>query len=201
MARLTDRQEKFVQELVKYKSQREAYRIAYPKCKSSDKTVDEMASRLFNSAKVYARYNKLHDRLIKETEDECIMTAKEVLKELEHMAKDDVKNYLSFRTEKTVVGNDGDGNPIAAYDTIVDLKNSDEIDTRNISEISKGRDGQFKFKLYGKDKALELLGKHHGIFIEKVEISKATNETIEEIEKYVNANDSGTEKIHRPPIE
>jgi phage terminase small subunit len=52
---LTLKEEKYVQELVKGKSQREAYRAAYPNSKKwPDKTVDERACKLFNQYKVNA---------------------------------------------------------------------------------------------------------------------------------------------------
>lgn len=148
---LTDKQEKFVQELIKGKSQREAYKLSYNASKMNDNTIDRKASELFCSGVVTARYNELHDRLVKEAEDETIITAKEILTELKHIAFDDIRNYLSF------YGNSEDG-------IIVDLKDSDTIDTRNISEVSIGKDGQFKFKLYQKDNALVQLGRHLGLF-------------------------------------
>ena len=57
---LTLKQERFVQELIKGKSQREAYRIAYPKSNNwKDDTVDQVACRLFKNVKVHARYDEL----------------------------------------------------------------------------------------------------------------------------------------------
>ena len=61
---LTTRQERFVQELIKGKSQRQAYKIAYPNStKWKDKTVDENASRLFHNSKVAARYEDLQKKI------------------------------------------------------------------------------------------------------------------------------------------
>lgn len=148
---LTDKQEKFVQELIKGKSQREAYKLSYNTKKMTDKSIDELASRTFANIKVMSRYNEIHDRLVKEAEDETIITAKEILTELKHIAFDDIRNYLSFQGNKE-------------GDIIVNLKNSETIDTRNISEISINKDGQFKFKLYQKDNALVQLGRHLGLF-------------------------------------
>lgn len=166
---LTDKQEKFVQELVKGKSQREAYKLAYNTSKMSDAVIDVKASELLKNGKVSVRYNELHGRLVKEAEDECIVSAKWVLKELVSIANDDIKNYLSFRTEKYIEGKDEDGKSIYGYRTVVDLKDSDTIDTKNISEISIGKDGQFKFKTYCRDNALIQLGKHLKLFTDKIE--------------------------------
>lgn len=151
MQKLTNKQEKFVQELIKGKSQREAYKLVYNASKMSNETIDVKASVLFNSGKVAERYNEIHSRLVKEAEDECIITAKEILKELKHTAFDNIGNYISFKTDE--------GGQINLY-----IKDSSTIDTRNISEITLGKDGQFKFKLYSKHDALVQLGKHLGMF-------------------------------------
>lgn len=158
---LVDKQEKFVQELIKGKSQREAYRTAYPSCKASDKTVDEMASKLFNSHKVYTRFEELHNKVVARAEEQAVMSAVEVLKEIESIAKDDIKNYLDFRTEKVLVGHE-DGEPIFDYRTIVDLKDSRDINTKNVSEVSIGANGTFKFKMYSRDSALYKLAELQG---------------------------------------
>lgn len=69
---LNMRQEKFIQNIIKGMSQRQAYKDVY-KSKYSDKAIDEHASTLFNSAKVQERYKEL----LKELEDKAIMSAKE----------------------------------------------------------------------------------------------------------------------------
>lgn len=72
---LTANQEKFCQGIIEGKSQAEAYRQAYPKQRSSDKTVWEAASRLMANSKVNARIKELRDELAKPS----IMTAQERL--------------------------------------------------------------------------------------------------------------------------
>lgn len=57
---LTDKQELYIQNLIKGLSQRQAYREAYPKSKNwKDATVDSRASKLFKSYKVFTRYQEL----------------------------------------------------------------------------------------------------------------------------------------------
>lgn len=100
MANLTDKQEKFVQELLVGKSQREAYRSAYPKSKKwADSAVDTTASQLLKIPKVLQRYNELHGRLIKEAEDDCIVTAKDVLRQLTSIAMTDTNEIVELRRE------------------------------------------------------------------------------------------------------
>lgn len=57
---LTAKQEKFVQELIKGKSQREAYRAAYNCKKLKPAGIDSKASVLFKQVKVRARYEELN---------------------------------------------------------------------------------------------------------------------------------------------
>ena len=180
MSKLTDSQEKFVQELIKGKSQREAYRIAYPNCKATDKTVDEKASRLLTKDKVRTRYDEIHDRLIQEAEDDCIVSAKEVLAELKRIGFADIKDFLSFRTAKTVVGQDKEtGEPIIDFSPIIDMIDSDKVDGRVIQEVSISARGTFSFKLHDKMSALEKLGKHLGLFADKIEVNGNINNPFE----------------------
>ncbi|HMM30357.1 MAG TPA: terminase small subunit, partial [Clostridia bacterium] len=162
MTGLTTKQERFVQELIKGKSQREAYRLSYNAKNMSDATVDVKASELFKNGKVAVRYDELRGKVIKRAEEESVMSAVEVLKEIESIAKDNISNYLDFRTEKVMTGEDEGGNPLFDYRTIVDLKDSRTINTKNVSEVSIGTNGSFKFKTYCRDTALyklaELLG-------------------------------------------
>ncbi|HWS31044.1 MAG TPA: terminase small subunit [Clostridia bacterium] len=158
----TPKQEKFIAELLKGKSQREAYKAAYNAKNMSDTTIDVKASVLFKSGKVAARYAELHGKVLKRAEEKAVMNAVDVLREIESIAKDNISNYLDFRTEKVAVGVNLDGTPICEHKTIVDLKDSRTINTKNVSEVSLGTNGSFKFKTYCRDTALyklaDLLG-------------------------------------------
>lgn len=72
---LTVKQEKFIQNIIKGMSQREAYKNAY-NAKYKDKAIDEKACVLFNSEKVQKRYEELMTQL----EDKAIMSAKDRMK-------------------------------------------------------------------------------------------------------------------------
>jgi len=76
-----------------------------------------------------------------------------IIDELKSIAFDDVGKYLNYRTVKTQVGTDKEGNPIIGYKQVIDMIDSDLIDTKNIKEISNTTQG-FKIKLYERDKAL-----------------------------------------------
>lgn len=96
MQKLTDKQERFIQELLKGKTQREAYRIAYPKSKKwKEKNVDSQASKLFKTPKVFTRYNELKSDIGKEHKEKLLFTKEEAtnkLKWLADMAEEDLKS-------------------------------------------------------------------------------------------------------------
>lgn len=83
--KITARQEKFVQNIIRGMSQREAYKKSFNPKNASDKTIDEMACRLFNTDKIQARYNELLQKM----EDKTIMSAEERLKFLTQVVNDE----------------------------------------------------------------------------------------------------------------
>lgn len=88
---LTPKQEKFVQELVKGKSQRQAYKAAYDASKMKDSTIDRRASELFGNSEVKARYNEL----IQTGSKKALWTRERAINELVEMLDDSKydKNY------------------------------------------------------------------------------------------------------------
>ena len=173
---LTIKQEKFVQELIKGKSQRQAYKAAYNAKNMADSTIDSHASRLLKKDKVRARYDELRGKVIKRTEKKAIATAEKVIEEIADIAFDDIKNYLEFKTVQTVVDSDDDGKPIIGYQTVVEIKDSKDVEGKNISEISVSANGTLKVKTYARDKALYKLAEIMGLD----EISKAKQKLAED---------------------
>lgn len=164
---LTVKQEKFAQGLFSGLSQREAYKQAYDCENTTDKSVDELACRLAGDIKVSSRIRELEDEL----KYRNMATVERVLSEYAKIGFADIKDFVEFRTEKTIVDHDDEGNPICNYKQIVDAKPSDEVDGSLINEVSIGKDGTFKFKLHDKKGALDMIGKHLGMFTDKLEIN------------------------------
>lgn len=79
---LNVQQERFIQNIVKGMSQREAYKEAY-NATYDNNAIDVNASKLFNEAKVQLRYKEL----LQELEDKSIMSAKERMKWLTDVVK------------------------------------------------------------------------------------------------------------------
>ena len=89
---LTPKQEKFVQNLIKGMSQREAYINSYNASKMKDATIDNKASILFKKGEIRARYGEL----VKGLEDTAIMNAQERMKWLTKVVKGDVKEKYTY---------------------------------------------------------------------------------------------------------
>lgn len=113
---LTVKQEMFVQNLIKGTSQREAYKKAY-NAKYKDEVIDVRACELFNSSKIQVRYKELMDQL----EDKAIMSAKERMKWLSEVVKNEQKEtvYYQVNGKNTPIERTADLNTkIKAIDTL-----------------------------------------------------------------------------------
>jgi phage terminase small subunit len=166
--KLTVKQERFAQGLFAGLTQREAYKQAYDCQNMMDKHIDEEACILAANPKVSQRI----DQLTEELKYRNMATVEKVLAEYAKIGFADIKDYLEYKTAKTVVDYDVEtGNPIFDYRQIVDTIDSAQVDGSVIQEISISKDGTFKFKLHDKKGALDMIGKHLGMFTEKVELS------------------------------
>ena len=156
MAKLTRKQQLFVDEyLIDLNATQAAIRAGYSK-----KTAQEQASRLLSNVMVQAAISEAMQKREKRTE----ITQDRVLVELAKIGFASITDYLSYRTATRQVGNDNDGEPIYDWAMIVDATESGLVDGAPIQEVSVGKDGTFKFKLYSKLDALGKIGKHLGMF-------------------------------------
>lgn len=96
---LTAKQEKFIQNIVKGMSQREAYKDAYNADGMSDNAIDREASLLAKNPKVAQRHKELVDAIAKPT----IMTAQERLEYLTAIVKDVEKENRSVVVEGSIM--------------------------------------------------------------------------------------------------
>lgn len=132
---MTAKQEKYVQNLIQGMSQRQAYKDAYPNAvKWKDETVDSKASVLLNKGakgKVLARYKEL----LKKTEDNAIMNAKERRKWLTMQILND-DNSLSDRLKAMDILNKMDGE----YNEKIKITgeiNTNPFDSLSVEELKK----------------------------------------------------------------
>lgn len=87
---LTQKQEKFVQELIKGKSQREAYKAAYECEKWKDCNIDAQASRLFKNPKVRSRYQELNDKAVASTAKDATSMRAFIIETYEKIASGEI---------------------------------------------------------------------------------------------------------------
>ena len=132
---MTAKQEKYVQNLIQGMSQRQAYKDAYPNAaKWKDETVDSKASVLLNKGakgKVLARYKEL----LKKTEDNAIMNAKERRKWLTMQILNN-DNSLSDRLKAMDILNRMDGE----YNEKIKITgeiNTNPFDSLSVEELKK----------------------------------------------------------------
>ena len=185
--KLTEKQKLFCDEYLVDLNATRAYKAAYKTCKK-DETANVNGSKLLRNTKVKVYLEKR----IKDREKRTEITQDRVLNELAKIGFADIRNYLEYRTSKTVVGYE-EGEPLIDYAQIVEVIDSAHVDTSVIQEISISKDGTFKFKLYDKQKALTDIGKHLGMFTDKIEHSGSIDSnnpfqglTTEELKKLIS---------------
>lgn len=160
--KLTPKQMRFVDEwLIDFNGKQAAIRAGY-----SAKTAEATAARLLRNVKVQAEISRRQKDLQRRTE----VTQERVVTELARVAFADATDYAQVETR--MIEKD-DGTEVS-YQTVT-LKNTAELSPEQraaISGIKQGANG-IEVKLCDKIKALELLGRHIGMFNDKIEV-KAT---------------------------
>ena len=120
---LTPKQEKYVQNLVKGMSQREAYKNSYNANNMKDTTIDKKASELFQKGEIRGRY----DELVKRLEDTAIMDAQERMKWLTKVVKGDIKEKYTYWNDGEQYDGEREADlttKIKAIDTLNKMDNS-----------------------------------------------------------------------------
>nr|WP_269438141.1 terminase small subunit [Phosphitispora fastidiosa] len=159
---MNTKQQRFVDEyLIDHNATQAAIRAGYSK-----RTAGSIGEENLKKPEIKAAI----DAGLEELRQRNAVTVDRVLAEYSKIAFADIKDFLEFKTVKTLLDQDDDGNPIYGYKNVVEVKPSDQVDGSIINEVSISRDGTFRFKLGSKEKALDALAKHLGMFIEKSEI-------------------------------
>jgi phage terminase small subunit len=106
------------------------------------------------------------------------ITADRVLKELAKIGFSDIRKAVRWQSALVTGEDNPDGGDIAVVKTIVtnnvQMVASDEIDDETaaaIAEVSQNQGGGLKIKLHDKRAALVDIGKHLGMFRDKVEVT------------------------------
>lgn len=179
VAKLTDKQRRFCEEyIVDLNATQAAIRAEY-----SEKTAYSMGQRLLKKVEAQEYIKQLKEERAARTQIE----ADRVIYELSLIAFSNAADYAAVVDEETYVEVDGnwiklldeDGNPVMKR-TVKPVLTKDLTaeQKRALAVIKKGRDG-FEVKPYDKVRALELLGKHIGLFEEKVNVNGTINNPME----------------------
>lgn len=157
---MTDAQKRFCDEYLIDLNATRAYKVAYPNCKK-DETAKSAGSRLLTNVNVQ---NYISEKM-KEREKRTEVTQDMVIKELAKIA---FLNIRKLYTENGQLKNVADIDDDTAG-AISSLETLEEYDGYG-DERAKIGDIQ-KVKLLDKTKALELLGRHLGIFNDKLDVN------------------------------
>lgn len=172
MAKLTEKQKRFCDEyLIDLNATQAAIRAGY-----SDKTATEQGARLLTNVKVQEYIQERKADRVERTE----ITQDMVLRELAAIAFAKATDYAKVIERQAILTTesgaripmvDEDGNPIMFRDVQIELtENLTELQMRALAGIKHGKNG-IEVLMCNKEKALEMLGRHLGMFKDKVEIS------------------------------
>lgn len=147
------RHEAFAQGVAEGKSSRAAYMAAFSKCKK-DVAADASATKLLSRPEVRARI----DELISAAAEKAGVTIERVINELARIGFADIRQIVDWGPGGVTVKDSGTISVDAAA---------------AVAEVGKTAGGHLRIKLHDKVGALEKLGKHLGMFREKVEVAGA----------------------------
>lgn len=151
---LTAKQKIFADEYLIDLNATRAYKLAYPKVKN-DESAAAAGARLLRNVKVEQYIQKR----MKDREKRTEITQDMVLKELAKIGFADVTDFVTIE-DKGIL-------------RVVQVKTTDEMPVDKMGAIAGIKEGAngIEIKLNDKGKALELIGRHLGMFKDKLEVS------------------------------
>lgn len=157
---MTDAQKRFCDEYLIDLNATRAYKVAYSRCKK-DETASVNGSKLLRNTKVQEYISRKQKEIEKRTE----VTQDRVIKELAKIAFLDIRKlYTDNGQLKNVADLDSDtAGAISSLETLEEYDGYGD-DREKIGDTQK-------VKLLDKTKALELLGRHLGIFNDKLDVN------------------------------
>lgn len=165
---MTTKQKIFADEYLVDLNATRAYKVAYPSVKKEE-TAAAAAARLLRNVKVSEYISERMEERQKRTE----VTQDRVVQELAAIAFARATDYVTIRA-----------NGPAAIVAIKSTEDLSEEQVRAIAGIKEGANG-IEIKLNDKEKALELLGRHLGMWNDKLNLNvPAIDDSIKEMEDY-----------------
>jgi phage terminase small subunit len=180
-AELTPKQQRFIQEyLVDLNGTQAAIRAKY-----SEKTANEQAARLLANVSIQEAIAEAQQKRSERTE----ITQDMVLKELARIGFAQLTDFVAWGGEAhdsvcKIGGEEGiqivdNSTLIASFTKSTDLTPDQAA---AIAELSITKEGSVKLKLHDKKGALDSIGKHLGMFTDKVESSGEVKIVVEHID-------------------
>ena len=165
---LTAKQKVFADEYLIDLNATRAYKVAYPNVKK-DETAAANSSRMLRNAKVEDYIRKR----MKDREKRTEITQDMVLKELAKIGFADVTDFVTIENKGIL--------------RVVQVKTTDEMPGDKMGAIAGIKEGAngIEIKLNDKGKALELIGRHLGMFKDKLEVSGVLETEISKLDDLV----------------
>ena len=147
---LTEKQEKFVVELLKGKTQREAYKAAYDAKNMKESTIDSKSSLLFKQDKIRARYEELRSEMMKEDVEDAASIRKLIIEQETAILKTHLGDLVTLDIAE-------DGVSMIAVPRPENIRN---FDMRAVQELKYDSRGNL---VYDKQAAINTLRELYGI--------------------------------------
>lgn len=169
---MTDAQKRFCDEYLIDLNATRAYKVAYPNCKKDD-TARANSSRLLTKANIQEYISKKQKQIEKRTE----VTQDMVIKELSAIAFSKASDYAKLKKMKRNTPIFDEEGTIVNYKEEeyigIEFTPTDELSEEQKKALSGIKQGKFGIEVNSCDKvrALELLGRHLGIFNDKLDVS------------------------------
>lgn len=155
--------EKFIQGLLAGKTMSGAYRESFCTEGMDNKAISRRASALYKKERIQKKYTELKEKLAKEAEEEAVVSAKEILKELVKIGFAEISDFAYVEGE------------------LVRVLSTEEVDRDKLGAVASVKQGTkgVEVKLYDKLRALDMIIKILGIYTER-EVSVDNCNSIEE---------------------
>lgn len=160
---MTEAQKVFCDEYLIDLNATRAYKVAYPRVQQ--RTAEVNGNKLLSNTEVK---NYIQER-IEERKKRTEVTQDMVINELKAIAFSNATSFVNVK------------NGVVLID---DTNGLDEGIKKTIVGIKEGRNG-IEVKMADKMQALEMLGRHLGMFKEKIELTNNTSEITKEIDDYI----------------
>ncbi len=169
---LSPKHEAFVQAYVsRGMNGTKAYRAVYPSIKSDD-VAGAAAARLLGNVRVQARIAEI----MRAGAERAEVTVEQVVRELKLLGFSDIRKVVSWRNELVTRTEKGeDGEPVMVLMPRVTIVDADKISDEAaaaVAEVSQTVNGALRVKLHDKHAALVSIGKHLGMFVDRVQIQE-----------------------------